>query len=44
MSPIEEIARGRYWRESEARLLVRAWQTSGLPITRFAVSDQPTPA
>jgi len=31
-----EIARKRYWREADARVVVRAWRESGERVTAFA--------
>lgn len=31
-----EIARKRYWREADARVVVRAWRESGARVTAFA--------
>lgn len=33
---IVRIARSRYWREAEARLVVQSWRRSGQPLSEFA--------
>lgn len=33
---VTEVAGRRYWRESQARVMVEAWHASGEPITAFA--------
>lgn len=33
---IVRIARSRYWREAEARAVIRSWQRSGEPLCGFA--------
>ena len=33
---VAEIARRGYWRESDARILVEAWRSSGETLARFA--------
>jgi hypothetical protein len=33
---VRQVAKRPYWRESEARVLVEAWRSSGETLTRFA--------
>lgn len=33
---VRQVAERSYWRESEARVLVEAWRSSGEPLARFA--------
>lgn len=38
------VARKGYWREADARVVVRAWRRSGKPAVRFAVENGLDPA
>jgi len=33
---VRGVARRRYWREADARVLIEAWRGSGQPLSRFA--------
>lgn len=35
-SALARVAARRYWREDDARLMIEAWQESGLPLVAFA--------